>query len=196
MPTNTENLGTGSSLRHILNWFQNHYRWPLLLPLLLVSLGVGVLSSQNFMGWERDGYVLKPHLEIAHPALLCLFILVSVYGWLGKGFKVSGWMAFLGTALLIREIHFVGSDYLMFAMLIGLLVYAWRNPSRFTPLWEARWPLSFLVTCFMYYACSEALFDRALIENPSNSHCAIPIGRSLIYRILRKVRRRWAACFS
>lgn len=120
------------------------------------------------MGWEQDGYALKTQLEVAHPAILTAFIVVSLFGWLGRGMTISGWMALLGSALLAREIHFLGSDYLMFTILIGIFVYAWRNPSRFTELWASPWPLSLLVTCFLYYACSEALFDRALIEKPFN----------------------------
>jgi hypothetical protein len=166
MTINLEHTEHGSSFTHMLLWFKNDYKWILTLPIIVVSFAVGFLSSIDFMGWGQDPGALKVKLEILHPGLLVIFVAISLYGWQIKKLNVSGWMALLGSGFLMREIHFLGSDYLMFLILIGTLIYAWKNPSKFTPFWTANWSLCLFVTCFMYYACSEALFDRALIEKP------------------------------
>jgi hypothetical protein len=165
MNPDTSRDASTSKSRHILQWFLKYFRWPLLFAIPLIALIVAALSSQDFQGWGAE-YVLKNKLEIAHPGLLFAFTLVTLAGWLLRGHRISGWMSLLGAAFFMREIHFEGSDYLMVVIVLGIFVYVWRNPDRFSALWKAHWPLSLLAMCFISYACSEVLFDRGLIKQP------------------------------
>jgi hypothetical protein len=165
MSTDSIQPNPESNVRYIVQWFKSKFRWSLLLSVPLVALTIAALSSQDFLNWGTE-YVLKAKLEIVHPALLFGFVIVSLGGWLVKGLHVSAWMALLGAAFFMREIHFEGSDYLMVIVLLGIFTYAWRNSNHFTKLWIAQWPLSMLVMCFISYASSEILFDRGLIKQP------------------------------
>jgi hypothetical protein len=87
-------------------------------------------------------------------------------GFVVRGNRIAGWMALLGCAFFIREIHFEGSGYIMAIILLGIGRMAWRQPHRFTALWNARFALSLIAMCGISYGCSEVLFDRGLIEQP------------------------------
>lgn len=149
----------------IYRWIRREFRWPLLLAIPAVALLIALLSSRDFLEWDSRS-TLKPVLEIIHPGLLFGFTVIALVGWLGKGYHVSAWMALLGSAFLMREIHFAGSDYLMGIIVLGIAVYVWRHPSKFEALWATPWSLSLLVMSLVSYGCSEVLFDRGLIKQP------------------------------
>lgn len=152
-------------IHKIVHWLRAEFKWPLLLFIPVVVTTIELLMYQDFLGWSESG-VLKSKLEIAHPALLVAFTLLSLIGW--RKFSHLPWvgMSLLGFAFVMREIHFEGSDYLMGVLVLGVLGYAWKNPDSFASLWKADWALSLMAMGFVSYFCSEVLFDRGLIKQP------------------------------
>jgi hypothetical protein len=151
--------------KNIILWFRHEFRWILLPIVPTVALSIALVSALN-IGELSTEIPLKGKLEIAHPSLLFLFILVSLAGVFLKNHSESKWLALLGSAFFIREIHFEASDYIMVVLIIGIFAYAWRFPHKFTTLWASPWTVSLIVMCFTSYFCSEILFDRGLIKQP------------------------------
>lgn len=149
----------------IFRWLRHDFYRSLILIIPCVALIIATLSSQNFMNWQT-GHVLKNVLEVLHPALLGTFTGIMFIGFVARRNQIAGWMALLGSAFFMREIHFEGSDFIMTFILLGIGVTAWRQPSRFTDLWNAPMTLSLIAMCGISYGCSEVLFDRGLIKQP------------------------------
>jgi hypothetical protein len=127
---------------------------------------VQFLSQINFLGWGDSSAVLKPYLEIIHPSLLAGFALIGLLHWLKNKTYASLWIALLGAAFFIREIHFEFSDFIMAAIIIGLFFQAYKNPERLSALTNNPTALSLMAMGFISYFCSEILLDRGLIKQP------------------------------
>lgn len=146
----------------LLGWARRDFAWGLLIiPLLLVMLVHG-LSEANFQGWQ-DSDVFKPLMEIVHPGLLSVFLVVSLVRLWASRDKAFAFLAFLAAFVLGREIMGQGSSFILFAGLILLVVYGDRHPDRIASLLQSRWATSFLGMCFVCYLASQ-LLDRGVVK--------------------------------
>jgi len=150
-------------MKTILNWFLKKFYWPLLAIPVALILGVYQLSESNFRGWDNS-QVLRADMEIIHPVALLCFTLVAFQSWQLTRAYVYGWLAIMGAAVVMREIHFEGSDIIVYTTLIVLWGLAWKRPEKLSELWNNRLALSLLVMCFTSWILSES-FDRGIIKN-------------------------------
>ena len=146
----------------LLGWARRDFIWGLLIiPILLVILIHG-LSDANFRGWQDSG-VFKPLMEIVHPALLAVFLCVSLARLLINRDEAFAFLAVLGAFVLGREILGQGSSFILFTGLILLVIYGSRHPDRIASLLSAKWATSFLAMCFICYLASQ-LLDRGVVK--------------------------------
>lgn len=165
MPVLKGEKGTGAEgswarLRAFTRWLREDFVWWLpALPLLVAAL-VYYLSAINFQEWQHS-WPLKSKLEIAHPVLLFVFLAGSFQGWRIARIYSFAWLTILSAVLFLRELHFFGTDALVYLTLILLGVAAYRAPQNLRALFRNRWASSLLAIGFFCYFCSQA-FDRGL----------------------------------
>ena len=149
-------------LSSLHGWARRDFIWGLLvIPLLLIVL-VYSLSATNFQGWGNQS-AFKDLMEIVHPALLAGFLLVSLLRlWLSRN-TAFAFLAVLSVFVLGRELMGQGSTFILFAAIIGLIIYGRRHPDRIGSLLQSRWAISFLGMCFVCYLCSQ-LLDRGIVK--------------------------------
>lgn len=143
-------------------WFSNDFYWGLLIiPFLFVALIFG-LSEADVFGWENFK-TCKYAMEIIHPSLLALTIMVSAAGYLKSKNRTFMFIAVLGAFALFREIFGQGTTFVFLVGVIGLMVYGDRHSERISTLLGSRWAMSFLAMCFICYFLSQ-LLDRGVIK--------------------------------
>ena len=152
-------LGFMSSL---YGWVRRDFIWAMLMVPVLHILLVYHLSATNFSGWA-DRNAFKALMEIVHPALLAGFLLISLLRlWVSRD-AVFAFLAVLSVFVLGRELMGQGSTFILFAGLIGLIIYGRTHPDRIVSLLQSRWAMSFLGMCFVCYLCSQ-LLDRGIVK--------------------------------
>ena len=152
----------GCFLSSLHGWVRRDFIWGLLLVPVLFSLVVYGLSALNFQGWGNQS-VFKPLMEIVHPALLAVFLLVSLLRlWVSRD-TAFAFLAVLSAFVLVRELMGQGSTVILYVGLIGLIVYGNRHPDRIVSLLSSKWATSFLGMCFVCYLCSQ-LLDRGIVK--------------------------------
>ncbi len=149
-------------LRSLLAWAHRDFIWYLLIVPVLLIAAVYQLSAANFLGWG-DSSVFKPLMEIVHPALLAGFLCFSLLRRLQTRDTAFAFLAVLSAFVLSREIMGQGSSIVLYAGLIGLIVYGRIHPHRIAPLLRSRWATSFLGMCFVCYLSSQ-LLDRGVVK--------------------------------
>jgi hypothetical protein len=146
----------------MLGWVRRDFKWGLLIMPILLSALVYRLSVADFQGWG-DHSVFKPLMEIVHPALLAGFLLVSLLRlWVSRD-TAFAFLAVLSAFVLGRELMGQGSTFILYAALIGLIIYGNRHPDRIASLLRSKWATSFLGMCFVCYLSSQ-LLDRGIIK--------------------------------
>lgn len=151
-----------SFLNALRMWVRRDFIWPLLIiPILLVVL-VYHASEANFRGWG-DSRVFKPLMEILHPSLLTGFLVASLLRLVACRDSAFAFLMVLSAFVLSREIMGQGSSIILYAGLIGLIVYGNKQPQRIASLLSSRWAASFLGMCFVCYLSSQ-LLDRGAVK--------------------------------
>ncbi len=151
-----------SFLFSTLGWVRRDFKWGLLIVPILLSALVYSLSAANFQGWG-DHSVFKPLMEVVHPALLAGFLLVSLLRlWVSRD-TAFAFLAVLSVFVLGRELMGQGSTVILYAALIGLIIYGNRHPDRIASLLRSQWATSFLGMCFVCYLSSQ-LLDRGIVK--------------------------------
>jgi hypothetical protein len=151
-----------SFLSSMLGWVRRDFKWGLLIVPILLSALVYRLSAANFQGWG-DHSVFKPLMEVVHPALLAGLLLVSLLRlWVSRD-TAFAFLAVLSVFVLGRELMGQGSTVVLYAALIGLIIYGNRHPDRIASLLRSQWATSFLGMCFVCYLCSQ-LLDRGIVK--------------------------------
>jgi hypothetical protein len=146
----------------VLKWVQRDFIWSLLLvPILYVAL-VYSLCDANFLGWG-DSDVFKPLMEVVHPVLLAGFLLVSLLSWRLTRDTAFCFLMILSIFVLARELLGQGSTFVLYAAIIGLILYGRNDPQRIESLLQSRWATSFLGMCFVCYLSSQ-LLDRGIVK--------------------------------
>jgi hypothetical protein len=149
-------------LRALPIWFRTRYLRPLLLAPIVWTIIVYQASYTDYWGWN-DPDACKTLMEIIHPILLAMGILLGFWSW---KFQKSVSAAFLGGICLFafaREIGGQGTSFILYAGLIGLIAYGHSNYNKLTSLLHSRFALSCVATGFICYAASQ-LFDRGVIK--------------------------------
>jgi hypothetical protein len=149
-------------LRDLLVWVRRDFLWYLLLvPVLLLAV-IYHASAVNFLGWADSG-VFKPLMEIVHPALLAGFLSLSLLRLISNRDPAFAFLTILSVFVLSREIMGQGSSIVLYAGLIGLVIYAHKHPQRIALLLRSRWATSFLGMCFVCYLSAQ-LLDRGVVK--------------------------------
>ena len=149
-------------LGDLLAWARRDFIWFLLIvPVLLVVL-VYRLSAANFLGWGDSG-VFKSLMEIVHPSLLAGFLCFSLLRLMSSRDAAFAFLTVLSAFVLSREIMGQGSSIILYAGLIGLIIYGRKHPQRIALLLGSRWATSFLGMCFVCYLSSQ-LLDRGVVK--------------------------------
>jgi hypothetical protein len=152
----------GHFLGDMLKWARRDFIWGLLfVPVLYVAVIYG-LSDADFLGWS-DSDVFKPLMEIVHPVLLASVLLLSLTRWRMTRDAAFSFLAVLSLFVLGRELVGQGSTFVLYAAIIGLIVYGRRDPQRIGSLLQSRWATSFLGMCFVCYLSSQ-LLDRGIVK--------------------------------
>ena len=152
----------GRFLAAVLRWVRRDFVWGLLVvPLLFVAL-VYNLCAANFLGWG-DSSVFKPLMEIVHPLLLAGFLLFSLLSWRLTRDVAFCFLMVLSLFVLARELTGQGSTFVLYAAIIGLILYGNRYSERIGSLLRSRWATSFLGMCFVCYLSSQ-LLDRGIVK--------------------------------
>jgi hypothetical protein len=149
-------------LSSLLGWLRRDFLWGLLIVPILYIVLVYSLSEADFRGWG-DHSIFKPLMEVVHPALLAGFLLVSLLRlWVSRD-PAFAFLAVLSVFVLGRELMGQGSTVILYAALIGLIIYGNRYPDRIASLLQSKWATSFLGMCFVCYLSSQ-LLDRGIIK--------------------------------
>lgn len=143
-------------------WARSNFYWSLLIIPLVFSGFVYGISEADIFGWQ-DFRKCKNVMEIIHPSLLALVIVISISGWLSTKEQASSFLAVLGAFALFREIFGQGTTPVFLAGIIGLIVYWDQDRERIAMLLNSRWATSFLAMCFFCYLLSQ-LLDRGVIK--------------------------------
>ena len=155
-------LSLKNFIQALPDWWRRDFMWRLIAwPFLFIVL-MYILSDANIFGWQ-DSSVCKNDLEIIHPALLLLTIILSVGGWLKAKDSALLFLGFLAAFALARELLGQGSTFVFIAGIIGLIIYCNRDLERIKTLLNSKWSTSLLGMCFICYFISQ-LFDRGLIK--------------------------------
>ena len=152
----------GRFLAAVLRWVRRDFIWGLLVVPVLFIVLVYSLCDANFMGWG-DSDVFKPLMEIVHPILLAGFLLFSLLGWRLTRDVAFCFLLVLSVFVLARELTGQGSTFVLYAAIIGLILYGRHNPQRIESLLRSRWATSFLGMCFVCYLSSQ-LLDRGIVK--------------------------------
>jgi hypothetical protein len=151
-----------SFLSSMLGWVRRDFKWGLLIVPILYIVLVYSLSEADFQGWG-DHSVFKPLMEVVHPALLAGFLLVSLLRlWVSRD-TAFAFLAVLSVFVLGRELMGQGSTFILYAALMGLIIYGNRYPDRIASLLRSQWATSFLGMCFVCYLSSQ-LLDRGIVK--------------------------------
>jgi hypothetical protein len=166
IPSTSEMVAIGRAGRGfpaaVLKWVRRDFIWGLIvLPVPYVAI-IYWLSDANFRGWS-DSDVFKPLMEIVHPLLLAGFLLVSLLRWRLTRDAAFGFLMVMSIFVLGRELVGQGSTFVLYAALIGLILYGSRDPERIGSLLRSRWATSFLGMCFVCYLSSQ-LLDRGIVK--------------------------------
>ena len=151
-----------SLLRDLLVWVRRDFIWYLLIVPVLLVAAVYQVSAANYLGWG-DSDVFKPIMEIVHPALLAGFLCFSLLRLMHNRDAAFGFLTVLSAFLLSREILGQGSSIVLYAGLIGLIIYGRKQPQRIALLLRSRWATSLLGMCFVCYLSSQ-LLDRGFVK--------------------------------
>jgi|GEM_PF-4427111 len=152
----------GRFLTAVLKWARRDFIWGLLVVPVLFIVLVYSLCDANFLGWG-DSDVFKPLMEIVHPLLLTGFLLSSLVRWRLTRDVAFCFLLVLSVFVLARELTGQGSTFVLYAAIIGLIIYGRRNPQRIRSLMRSRWATSFLGMCFVCYLSSQ-LLDRGIVK--------------------------------
>jgi hypothetical protein len=166
IPSKSEMVAIGRAGRHFpasaLKWARSDFIWGLLfVPVLFVAL-VFSLCDANFLGWS-DSDVFKPLMEIVHPILLAGFLLLSLQSWRLTRDVAFCFLTVLSVFVLARELVGQGSTFVLYAAIIGLILYGSHDPQRIGSLLRSRWATSLLGMCFVCYLSSQ-LLDRGIVK--------------------------------
>ena len=166
IPSSSELVDIGQAGRRfpaaVLKWVGRDFIWGLLfVPVLFVAL-VYSLCDANFLGWS-DSDVFKPLMEVVHPLLLAGLLLISLLSWRLTRDVAFCFLAVLSVFVLARELVGQGSTFVLYAAIIGLILYGSRNPQRIGSLLRSKWATSFLGMCFVCYLSSQ-LLDRGIVK--------------------------------
>ncbi len=154
--------GLGRFVAGLLSWVRRDFIWVLLLvPVSFVAL-VYHLCAANFLGWGDSG-VFKSLMEIVHPLLLAGFLLLSLQSWRLTRDAAFCFLTVLSVFVLARELIGQGSTFVLYAAIIGLILYGNRDPERIGSLLRSKWATSFLGMCFVCYLSSQ-LLDRGIVK--------------------------------
>ena len=146
----------------VLGWVRRDFLWGLLVVPVLYVVIVYRLCDANFLGWGDSG-VFKPLMEIVHPLLLAGFLLVSLLSWRLTRDVTFCFLTVLSVFVLARELIGQGSTFVLYAAIIGLILYGQRDPERIGSLLRSKWATSFLGMCFVCYLSSQ-LLDRGIAK--------------------------------
>jgi hypothetical protein len=152
----------GRFLAAVLRWVRRDFIWGLLVVPLLFGVLVYSLCAADFLGWS-DSDVFKPLMEIVHPSLLAGFLLVSLLSWRLTRDSAFCFLMVLSVFVLARELTGQGSTFVLYAAIIGLILYGNRDPERIGSLLRSRWATSLLGLCFVCYLSSQ-LLDRGIVK--------------------------------
>jgi hypothetical protein len=152
----------GRFLAAVLRWVRRDFIWGLLVVPVLFTALVYSLCDANFLGWS-DSDVFKPLMEIVHPLLLAGFLLLSLLSWRLTRDVAFFFLTVLSIFVLGRELIGQGSTFVLYAAIIGLIIYGNRDPERIGSLLRSRWATSFLGMCFVCYLSSQ-LLDRGIVK--------------------------------
>ncbi len=144
------------------DWWRRDFIWRLMAAPVLFIVFMYILSDVNIFGWQ-DSSVCKNDLEIIHPALLLLTIIISVGGWLKTKDSALIFIGFLAAFAMARELLGQGSTFIFVAGIIGLIIYGDRDHERIKTLLNSKWSTSLLGMCFICYFISQ-LLDRGFIK--------------------------------
>ena len=149
-------------LYYLLGWVRNDFIWSLLIFSFFLIVLVYSLSEANFQGWG-DSSVFKPLMQIVHPALLAGLLLVSFLRFLVIRDTAFAFLAVLSVFFLAREFMGQGTSFILYAGLIGLVVYGDKHPDRIASLLRSKWATSFICMCFVCYLTSQ-LLDKGIVK--------------------------------
>ncbi len=152
----------GRFLAAVLRWVRRDFIWGLLVVPVLFTALVYSLCDANFLGWS-DSDVFKPLMEIVHPLLLAGFLLIALQSWRLTRDVAFSFLTVLSVFVLGRELIGQGSTFVLYAAIIGLIIYGSRDPERIGSLLRSRWATSFLGMCFVCYLSSQ-LLDRGIVK--------------------------------
>jgi hypothetical protein len=157
-------LSLKNFIQALPDWWRRDFIWNLMAAPVLFIVLMYILSDANIFGWQ-DSSVCKNDLEIIHPALLLLTIILSVGGWLKAKDSALLFLGFLAAFFLTRELlsQTNVSTSVVIAGIIGLIIYANRDLERIKTLLNSKWSTSLLGMCFICYFISQ-LFDRGFIK--------------------------------
>jgi hypothetical protein len=143
-------------------WVRREFVWALLVLPVISSAVVYLLSAEDVNGWSDDDK-FKVVMEILHPSLIAVFLIVSWGRWITTRATEFAFLGTLSAFVLCREMVGQGSSIVLYAGLVMLFVYAMRNAEKLRGLFPSRWAASFLLMCFICYAFSQ-LLDRGAIK--------------------------------
>ncbi len=144
-------------------WWKNEFPFLALLIPIVIGLVILAVSSFNLFGWHDEG-LAKDQLEIAHPSLLAIAVILSILGRiLYKDLSLS-FMILLSGALLSREILGQGNSWIVYLAIIILIVWAeFSQKGGPTSLKNHKPATIALFLAFFSYLISQIL-DRGLIK--------------------------------
>jgi len=166
IPSTSKAVKIGQAVRRflvaVLRWACRDFIWGLLVvPIFFVAL-VYSLCAANVLGWG-DSSVFKSLMEIVHPLLLAGFLLLALQSWRLTRDVAFCFLTVLSVFVLGRELIGQGSTFLLYAAIIGLIIYGNRDPERIGSLLRSRWATSFFGMCFVCYLSSQ-LLDRGIAK--------------------------------
>lgn len=127
----------------------------LLPPIVLIALSLLVRWS----GWVPD----KVAAEQWAIGLLYAAIALAGAQYLWRREAYWLWLTLFAGTVLFREYHFHNTSVGAFAILIGLLLYAWRHYARFGAYFAGRTTITLLAAMLLSYllaaGCDKGLFD-------------------------------------
>lgn len=150
------------NLKAIWKWLHQEFiLWLTTIP-PLIALTLYLLLQYTFH-FENNNIIIIKIMEVLHPAILFLFLCTTAYSW--KNYHTQGfkWTTITAAALFMREIHFKGSDIIVYTTLILSWGLAWRQPKYIVDLFSHKIASSCFVMGFLSYVCSES-FDRRIFE--------------------------------
>ncbi len=128
--------------------------WVLLVPVL----GIGIIYVLNTMP-RVSPYLTKDSAEFISPIILAVGVAIAAWLAATRPQVYYKWLALFAVSLLLRELHFRGTNtgfYIAFVLLIGWASYA---RDRFEPFISNRTIVTLLMSVIWTYLVSKS-FDR------------------------------------